>query len=93
MKRIDLVIGLMLCGYSASAAGIDSRVYSCADLHALIAANRFVFISSVVFGDFAVADAYYCSGGQAVDARSVPTLDNPQCPIQYCVTRSTGGGS
>ena len=93
MKRVALVIAGMVFGSSALAAGIDSRAYSCADLHALIAANGFVFISSVVFGDFAVSSGYYCSGGQTVDARTVPTTDNPQCPINYCMSRSTGGGS
>ena len=93
MKRIALVaIVVMVLGYPASAAGIDSRVYTCAVLHALIVANRFVFISAPAFGDFVVADAYYCSGGETPDLRSVPTSDNPQCSVRYCTTRSVGGG-
>ncbi len=93
MKRIVLAaIVAMVLGTPASAAGIDSRVYTCAALHAVIAAHRFVFISAPAFGDFVVADAYYCSGGETVDLRSVPTSDNPQCSVRYCTTRSVGGG-
>jgi hypothetical protein len=51
-------IVVIALGVPASAAGIDSRIYTCAALQALITANRFVFISAPVFGDFVVADAY-----------------------------------
>src|SRR3954469_26069236 len=71
---------------------IDSRVYTCAALQALIAANRFVFISAPAFGDFVVADAYYCSGNETADLRSVPTSDNPECVVKYCASRGGGGG-
>ena len=93
MKRVVLAaIVVMTLGFPALAAGIDSRIYTCAVLQALIAANRFIFISAPVFGDFVVADAYYCSGGETVDLRSVLTSDNPQCSVRYCLSRSVGGG-
>lgn len=72
-------------GASAVAAGIDPRIYTCANLHSLIAAQGFVFISQPVFGDFVVSGPYYCGSGQVVQLRSVPTLDNPQCLVNYCV--------
>jgi hypothetical protein len=93
MKRIALTATIvMMLGFPASAAGIDSRVYTCAALQALIVANRFIFISAPAFGDFVVADAYYCSGNETVDLRSVPTSNNPQCSVKYCTSRSVGGG-
>lgn len=87
MRRLaSVVVGaLVLFGNGAYAAGIDPRTYSCANLHGLIAAQGFVFISQPVFGDFVVASGYYCGGGQALQLRSVPTSDNPQCPVNYCV--------
>lgn len=72
---------------AASAAGIDSRTYTCGNLQSLIAAQGFVFISQPVFGDFVVSSSYYCGSGQMVQLRSVPTLDNPQCLVNYCVGR------
>jgi hypothetical protein len=93
MKRITLIVTvIVLLGFTASAAGIDSRVYTCAALQALISANRFVFISAPAFGDFVVADAYYCSGNETADPRSVPTSDNPECVVKYCTSRGGGGG-
>jgi hypothetical protein len=93
MKRIVLTaIIVMALSFPASAAGIDSRAYTCSALQALIAANRFIFISAPVFGDFVVSDAYYCSGGESADLRSVPTSDNPGCVVKYCTSRSVGGG-
>jgi len=69
------------------AAGIDSRTYTCVNLQSLIVTQGFVFISQPVFGDFVVASPYYCGSGQVVQLRSVPTLDNPQCLVNYCVGR------
>jgi hypothetical protein len=68
----------------ADAAGIDSRAYTCAELHSLIAAQRFVFISQATFGDFVVAGPYYCGGGEVLEVRSVATRDLPECPVNYC---------
>jgi len=92
MRRFAFIAALMgfICS-PAFAAGIDSRAYTCAGLHALIAANGFVFISSPAFGDFVVANAYYCGGGEGVTSRSVPTSDAPECAVKYCVSRSNGG--
>ena len=93
MKRVALTaVIILLLGFPVSAAGIDSRVYTCAALQALISANRFVFISAPAFGDFVVADAYYCSGNETADLRSVPTSDNSQCLVRYCTSRGGGGG-
>ena len=72
---------------SASAAGIDSRSYSCGNLLNLIASRGFLFISQPAFGDFVVAGPYYCGGGEFLQLRSVPTLDRPECIVNFCETR------
>jgi hypothetical protein len=93
MQVFALIVALLVFICSpAIAAGIDSRTYTCARLHALIAANGFVFISSPAFGDFVVANAYYCGGGERPDFRSVPTSDTPECAVIYCASRSGNGG-
>jgi hypothetical protein len=92
MKRSALFVAVMILSISAFAAGIDSRAYTCDGLHAVIAANRFVFINYPSFMDFAVANASSCSGGEVIQLRSVPTSDNPECLVNYCRGRSGGGG-
>jgi len=77
----------------AAAAGIDSRVYTCAQLHSLIAAQGFVFISQPAFGDFVVANASYCGGGDVLETRSVPTADSPECVVNYCAGYTSGQGN
>jgi hypothetical protein len=74
----------------ASAAGVDSRSYTCSGLHSLIAAHGFVFISQATFGDFVVANRSYCSGDDVLERRSVATSDSPECPVNYCVSRNGG---
>jgi len=69
----------------AYAAGVDSRSYTCSALQSMIVARGFVFISQPAFGDFVVADVRYCSGGGAVQRRSVATADNPECLVNYCI--------
>ena len=96
LKAIGLVatiLGAIACNASTLAAGIDSRVYTCAALQALVASQGFVFISSPVFGDFVVANASYCNGGSRVQLRSVPTSDQPECTVNYCVPTSSLGSS
>jgi hypothetical protein len=78
---------LLISSASAAAAGIDSRAYTCGDLHNLIARTGFVFISQPAFGDFVVAGPYYCGGGEMLRLRSVPTLDRPECTVNYCESR------
>lgn len=90
MKNIILVAACLIAAAPAGAAGIDSRVYRCAALQSLIAANGFVFISQPAFGDFAVSGAYYCGGGDKVQTRSVPAADTPDCPINYCEAYTSG---
>ena len=82
----------MALSSSTLAAGIDSRTYTCADLHGLIAAKGFVFISQATFEDFVVANASYCAGGGAavLQLRSVATADRPECLVNYCVPRNVG---
>ncbi len=75
---------------SAFAAGVDSRLYSCADVHALVAAHGFLFISQPAFGDFVVADGSFCGRNSVARLRSVPTRDNPECLVNYC-TWGRGG--
>ncbi len=91
MKRLALVGGALAAGFPAYAAGIDSRAYSCAELQSLIAARGFVFISQATFGDFVVANVSFCASGSIVQTRSVATRDGPECPVNYCITPSTGG--
>jgi hypothetical protein len=90
MKIAALVTGILLAAAPAGAAGIDSRIYTCTALHALITTNGFVFISQPVFGDFAVSSAYFCGGGDKIQTRSVPTSDTPDCPINYCEAYTSG---
>jgi hypothetical protein len=90
MRTAALIAAIVLAAAPAAAAGVDSRLSSCAALHSLIAAQGFVFISQPAFGDFAVASAYYCGGGDKVQTRSVPTSDTPDCPINYCEAYTSG---
>ena len=84
-----IVVAAIAVSSSASAAGVDSRAYTCDALHALVAANRFVFINYPSFMDFVVANGSYCSGGEVIQLRNVPTSDNPECLVNYC--RGRGG--
>jgi len=91
--RKALVFGIFLAtvvGTAADAAGIDSRAYRCADLHNLILAAGFVFISQPAFGDFVVSAPYYCGGGQKLRLRSVPTLDHPECTVNLLRASRSG---
>jgi hypothetical protein len=80
---------------SAFAAGIDSHTYTCAALQSLVTQTGFVFINNPNFEDFVVTNVSYCGGGGSavLQKRSVPTIDNPECPVNYCVltSRSSGG--
>jgi hypothetical protein len=85
-----LVFGTAVICPPAFANGVDSRAYTCGGLHSLIAAHGFVFISQATFGDFVVANRSYCSDGDVLELRSVATSDNPECLVNYCVSRSVG---
>ena len=87
MKQFALIVAAISFSFSAFAAGVDSRAYSCDGLHALVAANRFVFINYPSFMDFVVANSSYCSAGEMLQLRSVPTSDNPECLVNYCKKR------
>ena len=87
LKPAALIIALALFSFGASAAGVDSRAYTCDGLHALVGANRFVFINYPSFMDFVVANSSYCSAGEMIGLRSVPTSDNPECIVNYCRKR------
>jgi len=91
MKKLVIAAAVVAFGSSAFAAGIDSRAYTCAGLHALIAQQGFVYIGSP-FQDFAVADVYFCSGSNRLEPRSVATSDNPQCAIPYCEDKPNQDG-
>ena len=86
IKRLALILGAIALSSPAFSAGIDSRVYTCAALQSLVTAQRFVYINNPNFGDFIVADVSYCSGGGSaqIQVRSVPTIDNPECLVNYC---------
>ena len=75
-----------------AAAGIDSRIYTCGQLQSLIAAQGFVFISQPAFGDFVVANASFCGGGDVFQTRSVPASDLPECPVNYCMGFTSSEG-
>ena len=93
LKYLTFVVAIpMIFASSGFAAGVDSRAYTCAGLQALVATKGFVFIGNPEFQDFIVAGEYYCSGNERMDLRSIATSDNPQCPVQYCVTRPTVEG-
>ena len=87
MKGFVLIVALALFS-SASAAGVDPRAYTCAGLHALVATNRFVFINDPSFMDFVVANGSYCTSGEVIQLRSVPTSDNTQCLVNRCRNHS-----
>jgi hypothetical protein len=90
LMRIGILLGMLGLAHPVLAAGIDSRAYTCSSLQALIAAQRFVFISAVTFGDFVVADSSVCQAGGQIELRSVLTADQSECPVNYC---RGGGGS
>jgi hypothetical protein len=94
LMRIAVLLAVLALAHPVLAAGIDSRAYTCSSLQALIAAQRFVFISWVTFGDFVVADSSVCEAGDIIQVRSVLTADQPECPVNYCVGRgkAQGGG-
>ena len=85
MKKLVALAGAMALCAPAFANGIDSRAYTCADLHALVATNGFVFIGNPEFQDFVVANEAACGGGEYIQLRSVQTSDIPACPVNYCV--------
>ena len=88
MKRFALIVVAMAFTSSAVAAGIDSRAYTCVGLHGLITANRFVFINYPSFMDFVVANGSYCTSGEIIQLRSVPTSDSPECLVNRCKNHS-----
>ncbi len=93
MRKLAAILAAIAFGFPAFAAGIDSRAYTCTALHALISAHGFVFIGNPDFQDFAVADVSQCSGGATIQLRSVPTSDNPECLVNYCIASRGGGGN
>jgi hypothetical protein len=92
LKWLALILGATAFGYSAIAAGIASHSYTCADLHRLIAAKGFVFISSPDFGDFVVADLSFCGSGGHLQLRGVATIDRAECLVNYCLPAAGSGG-
>jgi hypothetical protein len=87
MKQFAVIAAAVTLSSSAFAAGVDSRAYTCDGLHALVVANRFVFINYPSFMDFVVVNGSICSAGEMLGLRSVPTSDNPECLVYYCRKR------
>jgi len=89
------ILAATILSLPASAAGIDSRAFTCTGLQSFVAAHGFVFISQATFGDFVVANRSFCADDDVLETRSVATSDTPECLVNYCVSRSTGslGGS
>jgi hypothetical protein len=96
VKRLAVILGAMAFSSSTFAAGVDSHAYTCAALQALITAQGYVFINNPNFEDFVVANVSSCGGGGSavLQRRSVPTIDNPECLVNYCIlsSRSSSGG-
>ena len=91
---LALALGMMALGSSALAAGIDSRNYTCPELQRLILSNRFIFINNPNFEDFVVSNISYCSGSGILQLRTLPTKDQPECAVNYCLPpRSAGSGN
>src|SRR5713101_3890340 len=89
-----LILGAITLGSPAFAAGVNSHNYTCPELQRLILSNRFIFINNPNFEDFVVSDVSYCSGSGILQRRSVPTKDEPECAVNYCLPpRSTSGGN
>jgi len=89
-QRLALIVGLVLilASSSISATGVDSRAYTCAGLHELVAEKRFVFINYPSFMEFVVANGSYCTSGEVIQLRSVPTSDNTECLVSRCRNHS-----
>ena len=92
MNKLLFVLAATLCASPALAAGINSHAYSCGELHALVAARGFVFIGNPDFQDFVVSRAQGCGGDYYIQVRSVPTSDDPECPVNYCIPSNGPGG-
>ena len=86
MKKFVVIGAALAFSASASAAGTDSRAYTCSGLHALIAAKNFVYIG-IPFQGYAVSGAGFCAGDERLESRSVATSDSPACLVPYCETR------
>jgi len=87
-QLLALAVGVTTLISTASAADIDPRRVTCSALQSLIARNGFVYLTRPAFGDDVVADVTYCSGGSStIQRRSVPTSDDPECLVNYCVYR------
>ena len=86
MKKFVVPVVVLAFSASASAAGIESRAYTCGGLHALIAAKGFIYIG-IPFQGFAVSGANFCAGSERLESRSVATSDSPACAVPYCETR------
>ena len=91
-KRLLCLLAALLASSPALAAGINSRAYSCSALQALLAQKGFVFIGNPDFQDFARSPDYPCDGDSRPQPRSVPTTDNPECVVNYCIPAGGGGG-
>ena len=80
MKKFVVIGAALAFSASASAAGTDSRAYTCSGLHALIAAKNFVYIG-IPFQGYAVSGAGFCAGDERLESRSVATNDSPACLV------------
>ena len=85
ISRLLAIVAAVALSFPAAASGIDSHAYSCAGLHALIAANRWIFINNPDFEDIVVADVKICSLADQFDLRSVPTTDTRECVVYHCL--------
>jgi hypothetical protein len=86
VKKFMVIVAVLAFSASASAAGIESRAYTCSGLQSLIAAKGFVYIG-IPFQGFAVSGANFCAGDERLESRSVATSDSPACTVPYCETR------
>lgn len=85
IRRLAALLAGLVFALPALAAGVDSRNYSCADLHALIGRTGFVFLNNPDFQDFIVADISACEAASRLQSRTVPARDRRECPVNYCI--------
>jgi len=87
IKKLILTLSAIGISSGALAGGlaVDSHPYTCPALQSLIAAQGYVYIANPNFMDNVVANASFCSGDERAQVRSVPTIDNPQCLVNYCI--------
>ena len=85
MKKFVVPGAALAFSASASAAGMNSRAYTCGGLHALIAAKDFIYIGIPLQG-FAVSGADFCAGSERLDRAAWLQATAPHAPCRTVKT-------